>query len=199
MQTVARRESSLHHTVYSIALSTSSSSPPPAPLRLSGDTGNLTACIPTVAICRSTRNQHPPPFPPRLPSPADSVQELIETAPGDIECPTCSQPLTVDLSGGSPGAEGQDEEGTAESDGVRQRGRKGTGSGSRGASVKGGRKGGGRGGGSAKGRMAGMVAALEASLKKVKKKPKTDGAVKRSVTKHSVINRIDLAKFQSVS
>lgn len=127
------------------------------------------------------------------------MQELIDTAPGDIECPTCSQPLTVDLSGGSPGAEGEDEEGPVESDGVRKRGRNGTGSGSRSGGAKGKRKGGGRSGGSAKGRMAGMVASLEASLKKVKKKPKSDGAVKRSVTKHSVINRIDLAKFQSVS
>lgn len=152
-----------------------------------------------LAACRSTRNQNPPPFPPRVPYPTYSVQELIDTAPGDIECPTCSQPLTVDLSGGSPGAEDQYEEGTVESSGVRKRGRKGTGSGSRGGGVKGRRKGGGRGDGSAKGRMAGMVAALEASLKKVKKKPKTDGAVKRSVTKHSVINRIDLTKFQSVS
>ncbi|CAN0396817.1 unnamed protein product, partial [Hapterophycus canaliculatus] len=30
------------------------------------------------------------------------VQELIETAPGDVECPSCSEPLTVDLSAGSP-------------------------------------------------------------------------------------------------
>lgn len=143
--------------------------------------------------------KHPPLFPPRLPSPTFSVQELIDTAPGDIECPTCSQPLTVDLSGGSPGAEGQDEEGTADSDGVRTRGRKGKGGRSRGGSGKAGRKGGGGGGGTAKGRMAGMVANLEASLNKVKKKTKPDGGVKRSVTKHSVINRIDLAKFQSVS
>lgn len=53
--------------------------------------------------------------------------------------------------------------------------------------------------------MAGAVAALEASVKSAEK-PKGrsgggggGGVVKRSVTKHSVINRIDLNKFQSVS
>lgn len=60
--------------------------------------------------------------------------------------------------------------------------------------------------------MAGALAALEASVTSAKtkkssgsgKKPKGvsgggGGGVKRSVTKHSVINRIDLNKFQSVS
>ena len=153
----------------------------------------------------------PPPYlPPRPPpSPTGSVQELIDTAPGDVECPSCSEPLTVDLSGGSPGADDEDEQeatGAAETGGRgRGRGGKGTAA-ARGRSRSGGR-GGGRGGGSGgevKGRMAGAVAALEASVRKAKVVAKKSGkpeggGSKRSVTTHSVINRIDLNKFQSVS
>lgn len=141
------------------------------------------------------------PTPP--PSSTGSVQELIDTAPGDVECPSCSEPLTVDLSGGSPGADDEDEQeatGAAES-GSRARGRGGgKGAAKRGRSRSNGR-GGGRGG-EVKGRMAGAVAALEASVKTAKagKKSKPGGGgVKRSVRKHSVINRIDLNKFKSVS
>ena len=136
------------------------------------------------------------------------MQELIDTAPGDVECPTCSEPLTVDLSGGSPGCNGQDE---AESDEVgggrgHGRGRRGTGGGGRnGSRGRGGarRDRGAGGGGSndgAKGRMANMVATLAASVKKtVKNKKHASSTFKNSVTKHSVVNRIDLSKFQSVS
>lgn len=153
-----------------------------------------------------------PPPPPLLPT--GSVQELIDTAPGDVECPSCSEPLTVDLSGGSPGADGEDEQeaaGAAETGGRgRGRGRGGKGAAAaRGRSRSGGRGGGGRGrggsgGGEVKGRMAGAVAALEASVRKAKVGSKKGGkpgggGPKRSVTKHSVINRIDLNKFQSVS
>ena len=61
-------------------------------------------------------------------------------------------------------------------------------------------------GGKEKERLAGMVASLEASLKNkkttevVKKNAPyaRGGAAKRTVTKHSVINKIDLSKFQSV-
>lgn len=139
----------------------------------------------------------------------NSVQELIDTAPGDVECPTCSEPLTVDLSGGSPGGNDQDE---AESDEVeggrgRGRGRKGAGGGGRNGSRGRGGAGRDRGGGSrgsndvAKGRMANMVATLAASVKKTLKNKKhaSRTGFKSSVTKHSVINRIDLSKFQSVS
>ncbi|CAM9901960.1 unnamed protein product [Ectocarpus sp. 12 AP-2014] len=130
------------------------------------------------------------------------VQELIDAAPGDVECPTCSQPLTVDLSGGNPGAEGDDDDQVAaqrSSGGGRGRGRGRGGAAARGRSRSGG--GGGGGGGATKSRVAGAMAALEASVKKKTKtmKPAASGGggVKRSVTKHSVINRIDLNKFQS--
>lgn len=136
------------------------------------------------------------------------MQELIDTAPGDVECPTCSEPLTVDLSGGSPGGEEEDEAEGNETG--RGRKRKGAGGGGRGRSASRGRGGAGRarGGGSggssnggAKGRMAGMVATLAASVKKAAKNKKhaSSTGFKSSVTKHSVINRIDLSKFQSVS
>ncbi|CAM9136543.1 unnamed protein product [Ectocarpus fasciculatus] len=128
------------------------------------------------------------------------VQELIDAAPGDVECPTCSEPLTVDLSGGSPGAEGDDDdqEAAQRSSGGRGRGRGRGGAAARGKSRNGGRNG---GGGAVKSRVAGAMAALEASVKKKTKtmKPAASGGggIKRSVTKHSVINRIDLNKFQS--
>lgn len=45
-----------------------------------------------------------------------------------------------------------------------------------------------------------MVATLAASVKKtVKNKKHASSTFKNSVTKHSVVNRIDLSKFQSVS
>lgn len=51
----------------------------------------------------------------------------------------------------------------------------------------------------ANGGMAAMAARLEDSVKKMRGGVKPgSGGVKRSVTKHSVINRIDLTKFQSV-
>lgn len=141
------------------------------------------------------------PCPPRPRFSTGSVQELIETAPGDVECPCCSEPLTVDLSGGSPGAEDDDEQ---EAPGAAQTGGRGPGRGGKGAAARGRSRGGG-GRGEVKGRMAGAVAALEASVRKGKVATKGKaggagggGAVKRSVTKHSVINRIDLNKFQSV-
>lgn len=132
-----------------------------------------------------------------------SVQELIDAAPGDVECPTCSEPLTVDLSGGSPGAKNEDvgEEGEGEQNdgGHRGHGRRPKGARSKKISCGVARGGRGRGGGlTAKGRIAGMVAALEASIKKAPKEKPKGGFTKRSVTKHSVINRIDLNKFQSV-
>lgn len=132
------------------------------------------------------------------------MQELIDTAVCDVECPTCSQPLTVDLSGGSPGGDDNDEDfangDDDETDG-RRRGSRG-GRGRRGVGGRGRGRGRGRSGGAtAKGRMAGMVAALEASVHRkgagnVKEK---NHGMARSVTTHSVINRIDLSKFQSVS
>ncbi|CAM9978016.1 unnamed protein product, partial [Ectocarpus sp. 8 AP-2014] len=127
------------------------------------------------------------------------VQELIDAAPGDVECPTCSQPLTVDLSGGSPGAEGDedDQEAAQRSSG----GGRGRGRGRGGAAARGRTRSRSGGGGAAKSRVAGAMAALEASVKKKTKtiKPAASGGggVKRSVTKRSVINRIDLNKFQS--
>lgn len=89
-----------------------------------------------------------------------SVQELIEKAPGDIKCPSCSAPLTVDLS----------------SDG------RVTGCGS----TKGGIKGKG-------------VRKDKGTEKSSMTSPSAGGfGSKRFVTKHSVMNRIDLTKFQSV-
>lgn len=149
----------------------------------------------------------PSPFSP-LPlsiAPIDSVQELIDTAPGDVECPTCSEPLTVDLSGGSPSANDEDEEQDNETGRGRGRKRKGSsrggggrsGSHGRGGAARGGGVGGSRGNTGATGRMASMVATLAASVKN--KKHASSTGFKSSVTKHSVINRVDLSKFQSVS
>lgn len=130
------------------------------------------------------------------------MQELVDAAPGDVECPTCSQPLTVDLSPDGT-SDGQDE---AEDTGGAGGGRKGVSKakGTRGRGRGRAKRGGSTGrGGTAKGRLAGMVAALEASVKKAKpggaSPRRKDVGVKRSVTKKSVINRIDLNKFQSVS
>lgn len=105
----------------------------------------------------------------------------------------------MDLSGGSPGDEGDDddqEDAKRSSGGGRGRGRGRGGAAARDKSRSG-------GGGAAKSRVAGAMAALEASVRKKTKtmKPAASqgGGNKRSVTKHSVINRIDLNKFQSVS
>lgn len=127
-----------------------------------------------------------------------SVQELIETAPGDIKCPSCSEPLTVDLSGdndnSNSNSDGQGGPARAVTDNSGRR----TGRGSR--------RGCGGSGGGTKDRVAKMVAKLEASVgrnKGAEKTTTTSPSVgvfgsKRFVTKHSVMNRIDLSKFQSV-
>ncbi|CAM9481009.1 unnamed protein product [Ascophyllum nodosum] len=130
------------------------------------------------------------------------VQELIDTAPGDINCPLCSEPLTVDLSGDN-NSNNQEDEARADELG-KSRGRQTRAPATRGRRPSRSSAAGGKGG-KEKERLAGMVASLEASLKNKKKTEVVKknapyargGAAKRTVTKHSVINKIDLSKFQS--
>ncbi|CAN0440996.1 unnamed protein product [Ascophyllum nodosum] len=94
------------------------------------------------------------------------VQELIDTAPGDINCPLCSEPLTVDLSGDN-NSNNQEDEARADELG-KSRGRQTRAPATRGRRPSRSSAAGGKGG-KEKERLAGMVASLEASLKNKKK------------------------------
>lgn len=119
-----------------------------------------------------------------------SVHDLIDSAVCEVKCPTCSEPLTVDLSGGGleSGGDQGNEAGEGEANGGRGRGR-GRGR-RRSKSV-------GHGVAStAKGKLAKVLSAIDA--KKSTKSSTLPGKARSGVTKHSVLNRIDLSKFQSV-